>query len=74
MRSVGKHHRQLRNWHALAVDATLLPNLHANVGNLLRSGAELIVYPLDRDGSTDGGSGGGSRNKSSAPAPLISAA
>jgi hypothetical protein len=52
----------------------LFPNLHAHGGNLLRGRVELIVFPLDRDGSTDGGSGGGSRNKSSAPAPLISAA
>ncbi|AEV75084.1 hypothetical protein MycrhN_4595 [Mycolicibacterium rhodesiae NBB3] len=74
MRSVGKHYRQLRNWHALTVGAMLFPNLHAHGGNLLRGRVELIVFPLDRDGSTDGGSGGGSRNKSSAPAPLISAA
>jgi len=59
MRSVGKHYPQLRNKDARVIIAKSLVNLHAYVGNLLRSGAELIVFPRHRDGLT---------------APLLSAA
>ena len=74
MRSVGKHYRQLRNWNAPIIALMPLVDVRANIGNLLRGGTALIIFPLDSDGSTDGGGGRGSRDTSSVPAPLISAA
>ena len=74
MRSVGNHYRQLRNWRAPLVSAGPLLNLHTYVTNLLRSRAELVAFPLDRDGSADGCGGRGIRRMSSVPARCIRAA